>query len=151
MRNYFFDDIFEALMYIVFIVIVQFVSIILQFCSNDKTMYLSYLVAGFAMTYDYLVLFKRTVGKCLWWEAVAALVCFIAVIVAAVVKMTRILDATSDPTSTVTYGFDDFLLVSLLCTMVIINVSELSRIIKHDFNTRFPKSPSTLTHGAQNI
>lgn len=153
MKKYFFDGygIFEALMYIVFIVIVPYVSIILQFYSNDKTMYLSYFVAGFAMTYDYLVLFNRNVGKCLWWEFIAAVVCFISVIVASVVKLSNILATSSTPANAVTYGFNDFLVVSLLCIMVIVNVLEFCRSAKHDYNTRFPKHPSTLTYGAQNI
>ena len=77
MRKYFFENIFEAVLYLIFISLIPLISVFAQFIIGDKTMYVSYFVAGFAMTYDYFVLFGKSICKRLWWEALIATICLI--------------------------------------------------------------------------
>lgn len=154
MKDYFFEDIFSALLYIVFNVAFPIVAIFLQFFSNDSTMYLSYFVTGFSMTFDYLSLFKQKTSKRLWVEALVSSCCFATVLIVGFTKMSLVFSSLSSQQGVLKYGFGDFLAVSVLAVMVVINVYEFGGLVKHETNLRYPKSTGSgqaLVEGAKNI
>lgn len=154
MKDYFFDDIFSAVLYIVFNVVVPIVAIFLQFFSNDSTMYLSYFVTGFAMTFDYLALFRQKTSKRLWVEALVSSGCFATVLIIGFTKMNLVFSCLSSQQNILKYGFGDFLAVSVLAIMVVINVYEFGGLVKHETNLRYPKNTGgnqALVEGAKNV
>lgn len=154
MKDYFFDDIYLALLYIVFIVVVPIIAIFFQFSSNDSTMYLSYFVAGFALTFDYLSLLKKNTSKRLWIEGLASAGCFAVVLIVGFIKMNLVFSSLSTQQGVLEYGFWDFLAVSVLTVMVVINFYEFGGLVKHETNLRYPKSATSnqaLVQGAKNI
>lgn len=154
MKDYFFDDIFSAILYIVFNIVFPLIAIFLQFFSNDSTMYLSYFVTGFSMTFDYLSLFRQKTSKRLWIEALASSACFATVLIVGFTKMNIVFTSLSAQQGVLNYGFWDFLAVSVLAVMVVINIYEFGGLVKHEANLRYPKNSSsdqTLVAGAKNI
>lgn len=106
------------------------------------------------MTFDYLSLFKQKTSKRLWKEALASSVCFATVLIVGFTKMNLVFSSLSAQQGVLDYGFWDFLAVSVLAIMVVINVYEFGGLVKHETNLRYPKSASsdqTLVAGAKNI
>ena len=140
-----------AIMYIVFIAIVPIISVGCQFATNDSLMYLSYLVAGCALTYDYVILFRASVCKRLWIEAAIAAVCFVVVLGIAVFKLTSVLTFMSEQ-GKLNYNILDLCLVSVVCIMPMIDCIELGYLLKHDYMLRYGSGKGeNLIEGAKNI
>ena len=135
MRKYFFNEVVSASVYLIFIAAIPFLSVIGQFLFNDRTMYLSYLVAGISMVYDHIVLFKEPINKRLWSEAIISIL-FIAFI--CVISCYKIMLILTDPTaSIVPYGLWDGFFICFLGIILIINLVEFILCVSHDFKTRF--------------
>lgn len=137
-KKYFFDDVFLSVIYMLFIVAAPFVSVVIQFCFDDRTMYLSYLIASISLAYDHVVIFRDNIGKRLWFEASISFVCLSAAVVIGLSKIMMILTQSST-IQVVPYGFWDILFISILGILVIINVVEFSLLLIHDYRLRYPK------------
>ena len=150
MRKYFFTDTIIAAIYLLFIAAVPFLSVIVQFFLNDRTMYLSYLVAGIAMVYDHAIQLNERVDKRLWYEAIISIAFAIVIALIACIKIMQILSNFS----VVPYGWWDVLFIGFLGIIVGINLVEFILHIRHDYKLRFSTgSPgnSNLLNGASKI
>lgn len=134
MKKYFFDNTFEAVVYLIFISLVPMSSIIMQYILNDRTMYVSCLVAGFAMTYDYIILFKKNIEKRLWIEAIAASIILIVSVIFSVVRLIYNLMSSVEALS---YSSLDLIIVLVLAGMLLINIIEIIFYAKHDYKKRY--------------
>lgn len=153
MRKYFFNETITATIYLLFIAAFPFLSVIVQFCFDDRTMYLSYLVAGIAMVYDHAILLKEKVGKRLWFEAIISIVSAIIIAVIAVVKIMQILSNLPNA-DIVPYGGWDVIFICFLGIIVGINLIEFILYIRHDYKLRFSTNTpqnSNLLIGASKI
>lgn len=135
MRKYFFNEVITASIYLIFIAAVPFISVISQFFFDDRTMYLSYLVAGISMVYDHVVLFGESINKRLWIEGFISVIFTICIFVVACYKIIQIL--TNPNANIVPYGFWDGLFICFLGIIVMINLVEFILCVRHDFKTRF--------------
>lgn len=136
MRHYFFEELFQALIYIMFIVCVPAVSLVLQLTSNSSALYLSFLVAGFAMTYDYLSLFHQSVGKRLWREALCAAICSCVMVILSFIRLSITFETNLNINSP-QYGIIDYAMFIPMITMLGINVLEFFYFCKKQYASNF--------------
>lgn len=148
MKKYFFESIHEAVLYLIFLSLIPLVSIFAQYMVKDKTMYVSFLVAGFAMTYDYFVLFGRKICKRLWWEALISTICLLLTTSLGIVNLILLLTSQEEHV----YGWKDLLFIALLFIVLAINVFEFVLLLKKDYAKKYDESEETrLVAGAQKV
>lgn len=152
-ENCFFEDIFSAIFYLIFIVAAPIISVVLQFSFDDKTLYLSYLIAGFSLTYDYICLLSaKTINKRLWIEAWIAVTCVIAIAIIAIVRLSLIVPKIGQ---SITYETTDFYFILVLGIMVFINIFELGQFARYEYRKRYPKTEKIeyygIAEGGKNI
>lgn len=153
MRKNFFENTKDAVYYLIFLSLVPVFSILAQFLMSDTTMYVSILVAGFSMTYDYFVLIdKKTICTRLWIESLVSTVCLIITTVCSIWRLIIILYEQAE---TVVYLPFDFGIIMVLVVVVLINILELIICLKREFAKRNLYSRDTnearLINGAQKI
>lgn len=147
MRKYFFEDTVEAILYLIFLSLLPMASIGTQYILQDRTMYVSILVAAFAMTYDYIVLLKRKTVKRLFWEAIIATICVIATMCIAIVNLLLLLAKDGN----ITYTIKDMLFSGALVIMVLVNVYEFVLFLKSEYQKKFVESDDNVVLGAKRV
>lgn len=133
-KSCFFEGIFSALIYMVFIVVIPVASVYLQLYYNDKTLYLTLFTTGFAVTYDYISLFERKICKRLWIEAVISIVCVVATSSIGVIHLLSLVKVIGQA---VIYTKKDIFCSLILAVPVCINFIEFAKFIVEDFSKRF--------------
>ena len=133
--NFFYTSFLSALVYLVFIVAIPVVAVFLQFHYNDKTMFLSFFTAGFALTYDYIaLLWQKKIVKRLWVEAILSCVTLLATSVIGFFKVVMVLGLAGQA---VTYDWKDLLLSLFLAVPVVINCIEFTAYLVDDYHMRY--------------
>lgn len=154
MKSYFFDDALSAIAYIILIVALPVMALIAQLCFNDRTMYLSYLIAGVSLTYDHIIIVKnKKICKRLWIEFITSLSCLFAVAIIASWKIVTLL-FRGENTQVVPYGIRDVFFVLILGIVIVIDIIEFCGLIRFDYKQRFPNGNDNglnLIEGAKNI
>lgn len=134
MKKYFFSNVLETIIYFIFLCLIPLLSIIAQYCVSDKTLYVSFIVTGFAITYDYLMLFKGKPCKRLWIEAIFSAVCLVLCSGFGVIQLIFILLENKKLPYTI---FDILIIVISLGIMFVINSIEMVLFFKYDYKKRF--------------
>lgn len=135
MRKYFFDNQLEAVIYFIFLSLIPVISVYTQYIVGDKTMYLSFIVSGFSMTYDYLIISKNSICKRLWWESLVAILVLIATTGYGILGLINILNTDNFSK----YEIKDLLIISILSIVLLVNALEVLLLIISDYKKRYSK------------
>lgn len=151
MKKYFFNSIIESILYLIFLSIIPLVSIIIQFISSDKTLYVSIFVSAFSMSYDYIALLSRKICKRLWYESIVSIICLV---LASVLSIIRLLVLIINNTACTSYKWD-IILIFILAIIMFINVIEFSILVKYDHKKRYSSESdvnlNNFNEGASNV
>lgn len=148
-KNNFFSDSNNAVLYLMFISLIPLISIFAQYAISDRTMYVSSLVAGFSMTYDYFILFKENTCKRLWFEALISSICLIFTTGIGIFKLISLLTGRL----ILPYTSCDLIIVFILAIIFLINIVEFVLILKDEYKKKYSEKAgnSNLINGSLKV